>query len=96
TRSVALSLVRVGITAVEKGLEDATLQAALSLAELTIRSEEIVKTAIQDYESNLEEKDRDSFQKFMKIYEQVLEELRAENGCKDFKGIQPHINIENT
>ena len=62
----------------EKGLEFATWQAALSLAELTILSEEIVKTAIQNYESELEEQDRDSFQKFMKIYEQELEKLRAE------------------
>jgi uncharacterized protein involved in exopolysaccharide biosynthesis len=41
--------------------------------------QEIVETAIQDYESNLEEKDNNSFHKFMKRYEQKLEELRAEN-----------------
>ncbi len=51
---------------------------ASNLASLTLLNEEIVKTVIQDYESILEEKDSDSFQKFMKIYEQKLEELRAE------------------
>ena len=78
TKQVALSLVEVGRAATEKGLESATEQAAKYLAELTILSEEIVKTAIHNYESKLEEKDRDSFQKFMKIYEQELEKLRAE------------------
>jgi len=75
----AKSLVEVGrIAAMKKGLEGATSQVACSLAKLTISSEEIVKTAIQDYESDLEEKDRESFQKFIKLYEQKLEELRAE------------------
>ena len=77
TESAARSLVEVGIAAAEKGLEFATQQAARSLAELTILSEEIVKTAIQGYESKLEGKDRDSFQKFIKKYEQELEKLRA-------------------
>ena len=72
------SLGEVGTTAAGKGLENATEQAAGSLAELTIFSEEKVKTAIQDYESKLEEKDPESFQKFIKIYEQELEKLQAE------------------
>ena len=77
TVSAARSLGEVGRAAAEKGLENATVSAARSLAKLTISSEEIVKTAIQDYESDLEEKDRGSFQEFMNIYEQKLEELRA-------------------
>jgi len=43
-----------------------------------VLSEEIVKEVIQNFESNLKEQDRDSFQKFMKIYEQEPEKLRAE------------------
>ena len=79
----AKSLVEVGrIAAVKKGLEDAISRVACSLAKLTISSEEIVKTAIQDYESDLEEKDRGAFKEFMNIYEQKLEELRAENQKK--------------
>jgi hypothetical protein len=78
TSGVAMSLGFVGSTAVEKGLEDATRQAAESLAELAILNEEIVKATILDYERILEERDRDSFQKFMRIYEQELEKLRAE------------------
>jgi len=62
---------------VDKECEDASQRAAKSLAELTLLSEELVETAIQNYESNLEEKDHDSFKKFMKIYKQKLEELRA-------------------
>jgi hypothetical protein len=78
TVSAARSLGEVGKAAAGKGLENATQQAAGSLAELTILSEEIVKTAIHDYESKLEEKDPESFQKFKKIYEQELEKLQAE------------------
>jgi hypothetical protein len=76
TLNAALSLIEVGEAAVEKGLEDATEQAAKSLAELTILSEEKVKAVIQGYESK-EEQDHDSFQKFIKIYEQELERLGA-------------------
>ncbi len=75
TVQAAESLGDVGRTATEKGLEAATKQAAESLAELTILSGAIVKTAIQDYESNLEEQYRDSFLKFMEIYRQELEKL---------------------
>jgi len=91
TSRAVSSLLVIGITSVKNslegatwrvakslGLEGATEKAARSLADLTISSEEVVKTTIKDYESKLEEKDRDSFQKFMKIYEQKLEELRAE------------------
>jgi ribosomal protein S20 len=77
-RRAALCLGIVGKAAAEKELDDATKQAALSLAKLTLLSEEIVKTAIRDYESELKEQDRDSFQKFMKEYEQELEKLQAE------------------
>ncbi|MCW3132909.1 MAG: DUF2254 domain-containing protein [Methanophagales archaeon] len=86
------SLGAVGRIFMEKGLETATGQVvkallavrqiaekvvASNLASLTLLNEGIIKTAIQDYESDLKEKDRDSFQKFMKIYEQKLEKLRA-------------------
>ena len=76
-RRAALCLGIVGKAAAEKELDDATKQAALSLAKLTLLSEEIAKTAIKDYESELkQEQDRDSFQKFMRIYEQALEKLQ--------------------
>jgi hypothetical protein len=75
TRKIVFSLLHIGAITTEKGLENATLETAMSLAELTILSEEIVKTEIQDYESLLEEKDRESFQNFIKIYEQELEKL---------------------
>jgi len=78
TRQAAWSLEEVGRAAAEKGLERATWQAAESLAELTILSEEIIKDVIQNYESKLKKYDRDSFQKFKKLYEQKLEELRVE------------------
>ncbi|RCV65902.1 putative membrane protein [Methanophagales archaeon] len=76
TREAAKSLGRVGKGAAGKGLEHATKRAARSLAELTILSEELVKAVIQDYELK-EEQDQVSFQKFIKIYEQELKELRA-------------------
>ena len=72
-------LVAIGISTVEKGFSSATGQAARSLAEWTTFSEEVVETSIQDYESKLKEEYREYFQKFMKIYEQKFEELRAEN-----------------
>ena len=92
TSRAAASLIVVGITSAKNSLEDATRRvakslglesatekAARSLAELTILNEEIVKTAIQDSESDIKEQDPDSFQKFRKLYEQELEKLRAEN-----------------
>ena len=78
TSQVVWSLGAVGKVAVEKGLEYVTEMAAWSLAELTISSEENVKTAIQDYKLVLEKQDRSSFDKFMEIYEQVLEKRRDE------------------
>ena len=78
TVQAAKSLGEVGKKAAETGLEAVTGQAALVLAWLALLSEELIKTAIRDYESELEEKDREFFQKFMKIYEQKFEELRAE------------------
>ena len=77
---VVSSLVTIGITALKKEGSPFTpiWQVTSSLAELTLLNEEIVKTAIQNYESKLEEQDRDSFQKFMRIYEQELEKRRAE------------------
>ena len=71
------SLVYVGISATENRLEEVAEQAAWSLAELTILSEELVKTAIQRLEQ--EEQDRDALRKFMNIYEQQLKELRTRN-----------------
>ena len=78
TSEAAKSLIDIGTATVKKGIEDATKQAAVSFAELTILSEVNVKIALLDYESKLEEQDRESFQKFMKIYEQELEKLRVE------------------
>jgi hypothetical protein len=68
----------MGIWAAKEGLDDATGKAAKSLAGLTSFNEGGIKTKIQEHESKLEEKDRESFQKFMKLYEQELEKLRAE------------------
>ncbi|MGB7531538.1 MAG: DUF2254 family protein [Halobacteriota archaeon] len=75
---VVYSLVTIGITAVEKQCGLTICQSTLSLAKLTILSEEIVEDAIQNYEAKLKEQDRDPFQKFKKLYEQKLEKLRAE------------------
>jgi hypothetical protein len=77
TQRVVESLAALGRTAVEKRLKEVAREAAKNLASLTLLSEEIVKTAIQDYKSRLEEHDRESFQKFMKLYEQELEKLRV-------------------
>ncbi|MBE0517213.1 MAG: HEAT repeat domain-containing protein [Methanophagales archaeon] len=55
---------------------DVRRQAARSLAVLTVSSEEIAKSMIHDYESNLEEQDRDSFRKSKKLYEQELKKLQ--------------------
>lgn len=77
TKSATWVLGEVGGVAVEKGLQDAKWEAAKYLAELTILSEKIVKTAIHDYESDLEEKDSGSFQEFLRIYEQELDKQRS-------------------
>jgi hypothetical protein len=81
----AESLVDLGVKCCRKKLGIAASQMAKSLAELTTSNEEIVKTAIHDYESKLREQDRDSFQKFIKIYEQELEKLRAEKSTPNKK-----------
>ena len=87
------SLGTVGRIATEKGLKTATERivkallavrqiaekaVASTLAGLTLLNEEIVKTAIKDYESELKEQDRDAFQKFREIYKQKVERLGAE------------------
>nr|AAU83263.1 conserved hypothetical protein [uncultured archaeon GZfos27B6] len=79
TYQAALSLVTIRMSATEKGFEVETESVALDLAILTILSEDPVKNAIREYESNLEEHKRNSFQKFMEQYEQELEKQRAEN-----------------
>jgi hypothetical protein len=90
TRQAVEALGEVGRAAVKNELEDVIQQAADSLAELTLLSEEIVKTAIHDYELKLEMEiiqdrgfmpyptENGHFKKIMKLYEQKLEELRAE------------------
>ena len=78
TRDAALYLGLIGKSAAKKGLEIATQWAAKYLAELTILSEETATQAIRKCEYELENEDDEPFQKFMKIYEQELEELRAE------------------
>ncbi|MCK4735048.1 MAG: hypothetical protein KAT65_21525, partial [Methanophagales archaeon] len=77
---VVSSLVTIGITALKKERSPFTpiWRVTSSLTELTLLNEENVKTAIQDYQSGLEERDGGSFQKFMWIYEQELEKLRAD------------------
>ncbi len=64
------------IQALRDEYSDVRRQAARSLAVLTVLSEEIVKTTIHDYESKLKEQDRDSFQRFKKLYEQELKKIR--------------------
>ena len=86
------SLGTVGRIATEKRLKTATERivkallavrqiaekvVASTLAGLTLLNEEIVETAIKDYESELKEQDRDAFQKFMEIYKQEVERLGA-------------------
>ena len=78
THDAALYLGLIGKSAAKKGLEIATLRAAKYLAELTILSEETATQAIRKCEYELEDEDDEPFQKFIKIYEQELEKLRAE------------------
>jgi HEAT repeat protein len=65
------------IQALRDEYPDVRRQAARSLAALTVLSEEIVKTTIHEFESKLEEQDRESFQKFKKLYEQGLKKLQV-------------------
>ena len=76
-KKIAWTLESVGKKFVEYELEEATKQAAQALANLTLVREETVKAAIIDYESELKNEDRAAL-KFIKIYEQKFEELRAE------------------
>jgi hypothetical protein len=78
TMQAVMSLADVGKTAADRGLEHATEQAARSLAELTIVSEENIKTAIYNYKQALKKEDLNSFHKFWEIYKQELEKLQAE------------------
>jgi hypothetical protein len=82
---IVWSLEDIGKAAAEKGFEPATEKAAESLAKLTLLSERIVKMAIQDYESELKEKERVALQKFMKIYEKELDKRRAEKRTQNEK-----------
>jgi len=68
------SLIDVGKTAAENGLDDVAMQAAQSLAELTISSEEIVKTVIQRLKQYQGYK---SSEEFMNLYEQQLGKLQT-------------------
>ena len=59
---------------------DVRRQAARSLAALTVLNEEIVKAMIHDCESKLEleEHEREDFQKIKRLYEQEHKRLRTE------------------
>jgi HEAT repeat protein len=50
-------------------------EAARSLAVLTVINEASVKTRIQKYETQLEQQDRDAFQKCKKLYEQEFTKI---------------------
>jgi HEAT repeat protein len=54
-------------------------EAARSLAVLTVVNEEIVKTRIHDYESNLADQPRETFQECKKLYEQELTKMRSQS-----------------
>jgi hypothetical protein len=66
TQYIGKSLEAIGEAAAGKKFDDETLDAAKSLAELTILNEENIKITIQEHESKLKEKERESFQKFMR------------------------------
>jgi hypothetical protein len=76
SKETVWSLCDVGKVAVAEVLKKTKKSAAMSLAELTILSEEIVKTTIHKYKSKLEEQDHDAFKKFMEIYNQEFEKLK--------------------
>lgn len=67
------------IQALRDEYSDVRRHAGRSLAVLTVLSEENVKTTIHDYESKIEEQDRDTFQKFKELYEQELKKLQAKS-----------------
>ncbi len=66
-----------GIIAVDRGFVKLAESLARCLAKLTRFNEEIVRTELQQYGSKLEGRNRDSFQKFMGLYEQELEKRRV-------------------
>ena len=66
------------LAAAKDDLESVTEQAAKSLAELTILQEDIVRPIVLTSESTLKKKDHEAFQKFMKLYDEELERLCAE------------------
>jgi len=74
TKQVAQSFIDIGVSAVKNGLDGTAQEAAKSLAKLSIPNKEPVKQAIHESESKLQEY-LESFQKFINLYEQQLEEL---------------------
>jgi hypothetical protein len=74
------TLMFIGRMSVKKALQNEAMRTAKSLAALTFLSEEIVKTAIPEYESKLNDV---AFQQFMELYEQELEKLRAEKKASE-------------
>lgn len=74
TKQVAQSFVDIGVFAVKNGLDGTAQEAAKFLAELSIPNKELVKQAIRESESKLQEY-FELFQKFVKLYEKQLEEL---------------------
>ena len=76
TKQVAQSFVWIGTFVVKNGLDDVAQEAAKSLA--AILNKELVAQAIRESESVLRAY-CDSFQKFINLYEQQLEELRTQN-----------------
>jgi HEAT repeat protein len=54
-------------------------EAARSLAVLTVVNEEIIKTRIHEYESNLADQPRETFQECKKLYEQELTRTRSQS-----------------
>jgi len=83
----AWALARIGdfmaieplIQALRDEYPDVRRQAARSLAVLSVLSEEIVKTTIHEFESKIEEQERELFQKFKKLYEHELKKLQAKS-----------------
>ena len=67
------------IQALRDEYPDVRRQAARSLAVLSVLSEEIVKTTIHEFESKIEEQERELFQKFKKLYEHELKKLQAKS-----------------
>jgi len=75
----ALRAVEPLIHALTDEYPDVRWQAARSLAVLTDLNEESVTTKIHEYESKLEEQDRETLQKIKKVYVQELKKLQAKS-----------------